>query len=66
MSAVDLGKNIQAPQITEPLQLAMPCQLLVGAIPGTGINMSLTSYEAQFSLVMVSEIVIWVLTGQKQ
>lgn len=63
---MDLGKNIQAPQITGALQLAMPCQLLVGAIPDTGINMSLTSYEAQFSLVMVSEIVIWVQTEQKQ
>lgn len=47
-------------------QLAVPCQLSMGAIPGTGVHLSWTSYKAQFSLVMVPERVIWVQMEQKQ
>lgn len=33
----------------------MPCQLHLGAIPGTGLHLSWASYKAQFSLGMVQK-----------
>lgn len=43
-----------------PLQLAMHYQVYLAAIPCTFETVLLTSYKAQFTLIMATEIHIWV------